>query len=136
MTEFRRFASPATPGIGLGENPRLESWNAADHPDQVALRSYLDRTLERLSPQLGAAADPLSLSLFVGLDPSVPPLQHRDLDNYLLPLARRLREVGRRVVSVHGAKGCAARSLVAVDQARVDGSRPPRTLGTAEMSVS
>ncbi len=36
------FAKPAADPTSLGERPRLASWMATDHPDQVRLRAFLE----------------------------------------------------------------------------------------------
>jgi hypothetical protein len=78
----------------------------------------------------------LCLWMNVGLDVSVPLLHQRDLDNYLLPVAHRLRESGREVVSAHGSKTHAAESFIAVGHALPATGPQPQTLASVEVSVS
>lgn len=136
MTEFDWFARPTTAPVRLSESPRLESWNAAAHPDQVLLHGYLDQLMHQLAGCLDAVGDPLALSLDVGLDASVPLLDRRDLDNYLLPVARRIQESGRRLVSVHGTKSHRDYSFVALEQARARDAGDPPNITITEVSVS
>jgi hypothetical protein len=68
----------------------LESWNAADHPDQRRLRSYLDEVEALINACVPATSDHLALELIVGLRKTVDLLSGgRDLDNYVFPIARR-----------------------------------------------
>src|SRR4051812_4779789 len=91
---------PTTSGV-LGVQPRLESWNSRDHPDQVALRAYLDRVEAVIGTTL--VLDDISVALSIGLPPTAPIAGGgRDIDNYLLPIVRRLGM--NRCVSAHGEK--------------------------------
>src|SRR5262245_42652338 len=51
--------------------PVLESWNAADHPDQLRLKVYLDEVAGLIGTGLSADREPLSVELVVGLAPEV-----------------------------------------------------------------
>jgi len=69
----------------LDERPRLASWDARDSPSQQQLETYLayiDTTVDH--------ADASGIHLVVHEDPVPSPIQGRDLDNYLLPVAQRL----------------------------------------------
>ena len=84
------FARPGAAGhIRLDHEPVLESWNAADHPDQVRLRTYLGGVTRQLLDAEWAKTGPRAVELIVGL-PECTPLDRggRDLDNYLYPLVR------------------------------------------------
>jgi hypothetical protein len=120
----------------LGQVPRLESWNASDDPDQIALREYLDGLYGDLSRHLPAPGTPVSLGLAVGLGSADRMLDHRDLDNYLLPVTRRLRQNGNEVVSVHGSKSASSTSAIAVAAAVAADGPGFGTLWTVDVNVS
>jgi hypothetical protein len=103
---------PVTARVALPGAPVLDSWTAAGHPDQVRLRSYLDDVMTRIGP----AGDHLSIELVVGL-PATTAVDRggRDLDNYLLPVARRVGH--ERIAAVFGRKLHQAASTVAVAEA-------------------
>jgi hypothetical protein len=109
-----RFALPDGPAIPLELPARLESWNARDHPDQVALRAWLAHVGERISRVESEIEGELALRLDVGLPSGVDPLWQRDLDNYLYPVARSLPE---RYVSVWATKCPGRESSVRVGSA-------------------
>src|SRR3954464_4616681 len=97
------FAKPDGDYLPLSVQPRLASWMAAGHPDQVKLEDFLAHAYELVQRQLKQTPDPLVLGFEVGLCESVPLLEAHDLDNYLFPLAKRLSERGgRRFASVWG----------------------------------
>lgn len=98
--------------------PRLESWDAATSPDQQRLAAYLATVDELLVPVMEQTPDPLGLRLDVGLPGTVDFLHQRDLDNYLLPLARHLARMSSRVfVSVTGSKRHSDSSRIGVGSA-------------------
>jgi hypothetical protein len=70
--------------------PLLASWNASDDPAQIRLQEYLDRVESVLAASVGAAPL-LALHVDVRLPPGTDLLRHNDLENYLTPLAQRLR---------------------------------------------
>ena len=105
------FEMPRGERLMLGLVPRLDSWNARDHPDQVRLREFGAHVRELVDPVADGVDGPLALQLDIGLDDSVDPLWQRDLDNYLFPIAR---ELPARYVSIWGTKGRAAASYVTV----------------------
>ncbi len=115
------YTMPSGQPLKLGLTPRLESWNARDHPDQVRLREFVAHVREVVDPVAEALDGPLGLKLDVGLDDSIDPLWQRDLDNYLYPIAR---ELPGRYVSIWGTKSRAPASYVTVGQA-VATSPPP-----------
>jgi hypothetical protein len=84
------YARPDAPArIPLADEPVLESWNAADHPDQLRLHAYLTRVAEQVGLNQWPAQEPRSIELVVGLPTSLPlDRGGRDLDNYLYPLVR------------------------------------------------
>ena len=99
---------PETTRAALPGAPALESWNAAGHPDQVRLQSYLDDVMTRIGP----AGDHLSIELVVGLPPTTAVDRGgRDLDNYLLPIARRVGP--ERIAAMFGRKLHQAGSTIA-----------------------
>jgi hypothetical protein len=112
------FAIPQNQSLRLPIPPRLASWDKSDDPAQVKLREYLDVAEDLLRPQCETLVGPLSLRLDVGLPSNIDLLEHRDLDNYLFPLATRLRKrLGNGLVSVWGTKQHAPGSNVRVDRA-------------------
>jgi hypothetical protein len=70
--------------------PRLASWDAAHHASQVRLRAYLDLVEAAFESAIDAAPN-LALQVDVGLPLETDLLRHNDLENYLTPLAQRLR---------------------------------------------
>lgn len=112
------FAMPGNPPLRLPVEPRLASWNKAGHPDQVRLAGYLDVADELLRPHYARLAGPLALRLDVGLSQVVGFLDHRDLDNYLLPLAVRLSwSIPGGLACVWGTKQHSANSFVRIEKA-------------------
>ena len=71
--------------FGYGSKPRLASWMAAGHRDQVRLGAFLAEAEELTQPQCDELAGPLALSLDVGLPADTPLLEQHDLDNYVFP---------------------------------------------------
>lgn len=82
-----QFAKPGGDDVPLRVQPRLASWMAAGHPDQVRLEEFLAHAYEQVEPRLAQVPGPLALSLEVGLPESTRLLEAYDLDNYLFPLA-------------------------------------------------
>lgn len=114
----RFYARPDVEPIQLRVQPRLASWNAAGHPDQLRLEAALTDTGHLLMPAIAQLVEPLALRLDVGLPSSVPLLGEHDLDNYLYPLAGHLaKRMGKPFVSVWGTKQHADRSFVRVASA-------------------
>lgn len=108
---FMVFEPPSSRSIEIELDVRLESWMAADHRDQLRLRQYLDW----LEPRVGSLLRPIGNALELSV--AVPPERSLaagggDLDNYLLPIVRRLGH--QRFVSVWGSKRRAARSTIAI----------------------
>jgi hypothetical protein len=112
------FAILNGPALRLPVAPRLASFNKKSDPEQVRLGAYLDVADELLRRSYERLSGPLALRLDVGLPRHVDLLEHRDLDNYLYPLAYRLwRSVPHRLVSVQGTKQYASDSFVRIEQA-------------------
>jgi hypothetical protein len=89
---FTPFSEPAGDAVVLTVRLGLESWERADHPEQRALREYLDHLAAAVGPHLQEhQRRDLAVSLHVGL-PSGAPLigAGADLDNFLYPVVRRL----------------------------------------------
>ncbi|MEU4689107.1 hypothetical protein [Actinoplanes sp. NPDC023714] len=108
------FARPDAAGhIRLDHEPVLESWNAADHPDQLRLRSYLAGVTKQLLVAEWANNGPRAIELVVGL-PDDTPLDRggRDLDNYLYPLVRHFG--GERIGAAFARKAHQEESTIAV----------------------
>ena len=70
-----------------GFSPRLASWNAKDHPDQVRLCEYLDDLRARVG-QLPSGEN-LYLDLKVDVGDEAKLIRHHDVENYLTPLFGR-----------------------------------------------
>jgi hypothetical protein len=70
--------------------PLLASWNASADPAQIRLQAYLDRVESALAASVDAAPL-LALHVDVRLPSGTDLLRHNDLENYLTPLAQRLR---------------------------------------------
>jgi len=104
------FGRPTAAAHVLPVAPVLESWENIDHPDQQRLRAYLDQ-IEALVASFPISDGHLALELAVGL-PSSAALDSggRDLDNYLLPIARRIG--AQRLDAVFGRKMHAATSTI------------------------
>jgi hypothetical protein len=99
--------------LTLTEEPVLESWNVAGHPDQLRLHSYLDGVAEALKAKDWPAREQRTIELVVGIPESLPiDRGGRDLDNYLFPLARRLGS--DRIAAAFGRKTYQHQSTVAV----------------------
>ncbi|MFD0783354.1 hypothetical protein ACFQZ8_05380 [Micromonospora azadirachtae] len=107
--------------------PVLESWNAADHPDQRRLRAYLDEVIRLVGADALPPGEPLALELVVGLPATIAPDRGgRDLDNYLFPVVRRIG--AGRVAAVFGRKLQQPESTIAVGVAarQADLPGPPQ----------
>jgi hypothetical protein len=124
----RFYARPDGELVALRVRPRLASWEAADHPDQIKLQNYLADTEALLRPDIDSAPGPLALWLDVAIPDNVPLLDQRDLDNYLFPLATRLRKASqRKFVSAWASKHHGGTSGVRVAQAML-APRPTATV--------
>jgi hypothetical protein len=117
-----RFAFPDAPPIGLDLPARLASWNARDHPDQVALRAWVGHVRERVAGAEATIDGELSLRLDIGVADRGDPLWQRDLDNYLSPVALSLPD---RYVSVWATKSPGRPSSVRVGPAVALAAEPP-----------
>jgi len=93
--------------------PRLASWDAADHPDQLRLQAYLDDAEALLAHS--RVEGPWTLRLDVGLPTARDLLDGADLDNYAFPLASRINDPD--LVSVWCTKQHNEQSFVRVEQA-------------------
>ncbi len=113
--------------------PRLDSWMASNHPDQVALRKFLDYAEALLSPKLSQLPGPRALRLDVALPAQVQLLDQHDVDNYAFPLAMRLTQSSHRpLASVWVTKHSSGTSSAAVAQAT---ARPAPSNGAAWTQV-
>jgi hypothetical protein len=112
-TEPRFYLRPQGASIELRTPPRLASWNAAGHPDQVRLTVSLDRADKLLAPTLTQLTGSVALRLDVGLPDHILMLDAHDLDNYALPLAHRLTTTqSLDLVSIWVTKSAAETSLI------------------------
>lgn len=133
------FARPDVAArIQLAGEPVLESWNAADHPDQLRLRAYLDVVAEQLGIADWPVQEQRTIELVVGL-PRTVPLDHggRDLDNYLYPLVRRLG--ASRIAAAFARKVHQPYSTIAAGHAVLDAEPaqpPPLTIRTSVSAQS
>ena len=85
------FEKPLAPWLRLRSPPVLESWDSAAHPSQIRLQAYLDEIEDLLGTRSLVEDQPLVVELDVGLPPTAPLTSGgHDLDNYLMPIARRL----------------------------------------------
>jgi hypothetical protein len=108
------FGLPDGPELALLLPPRLESWERAGHPSQVALAewvAHVGAAIDRLAAGIEGA---LALRVDLALPRGVDPLWQRDLDNYLFPIARALSP---RFASLWVTKGLAEVSTVRVEPA-------------------
>jgi hypothetical protein len=90
------FAKPDVEMTELVIAPRLASWDAAGHPDRVAMQAFLDYAKKVFAPQLAQLPEPKALRLDVALPDHVALLDEHDLDNYPFPLAARLTKAAHR----------------------------------------
>lgn len=124
------FDRPATPPRVLPTAPVLESWEKLGHPDQRRLGAYLDEVQALVSSAFPDAGDHLVLELMVGMPVELADASGgRDLDNYLLPIARRLGT--RRLDAVFGRKGHGPTSAIALAPASQTAASP----GPPQLSV-
>ncbi|AGL21559.1 hypothetical protein [Actinoplanes sp. N902-109] len=113
----------------------LESWNAADHPDQIRLRTYVDSVAEQLGVTDWNERGRRAIELVVGLPDSLPlDRGGRDLDNYLFPLARRLGP--HRIAAAFGRKVHQNGSTIAVAPAMPTNDSATPALLTVRIQVS
>ncbi len=104
--------------VDLDVAPRLASWMASDHPDQMHLEEFLAHAVGVLAPRLSGLPDPVALRLDVALPVGAQLLEHHDLDNYGFPLAMRIsRATGRTLASVRVTKSYGETSRVGVGPA-------------------
>jgi hypothetical protein len=111
---FAVFEAPGSQPLDIEPTPRLESWMGRDHADQQRLRVYLDWLEPRVALGLLPGCNALGLTVAV---PTARPLDSGggDLDNYLLPVVRRLGH--QRFVSASASKRHVERSSIAVGPA-------------------
>lgn len=103
-----RFERPTTVALQIPQ-PRLASWNKAEHPDQVRLKAYLEQLDLIVQAGLAGMDGNLAMELTVGL-PRRQLTVDRDLDNYLLPVANRLSR--HRFCAVFGNKAVQNESVL------------------------
>ncbi|MFJ2028599.1 hypothetical protein [Streptosporangium sp. NPDC087985] len=134
------FARPTTTPRVLRTHPVLESWERADHPDQRRLRTYLDEVEALADACVPVSSGRLAIELIVGLPGNLTLTKGgRDLDNYLMPIARRIG--AGRLDAAFARKRHAETSTFAVSVAvRADGlpCEPQlrvRTKGSSESSA-
>jgi hypothetical protein len=131
------YARPESASTRLRLQPRLASWNAAGHRDQVRLSAALDDAAAAVVPTLDGAAAPLTLRLDVGLPLSVPLVAEHDLDNYAYPLAAHLApRVAKPIVSVWCTKQHSPHSFVRAESAAPAGARGRGAITEVRTSAS
>jgi hypothetical protein len=120
--------------------PVLESWEKADHPSQQRLRAYLDQIEALVNSSVPLSSGHLAIELTVGFRPGVAvDSGGHDLDNYLLPVARRIGP--QRIDAMFGRKIYADSSTIAVAAATPARNSPGdpqlvvRTVGSSESSA-
>lgn len=84
------------------DEPRLASWERADHPQQVRLRRYVDGVPDALGPL--PTEESLYLDTTVDVVDSVRLHTHHDLENYLTPIFGSRGLAARRFVLVRAIK--------------------------------
>jgi len=90
MTDPSPLLRPQVERVRLSHPPRLESWDGQGHRSQVELSAWLDHVSDAIGIP-SVAGSHQCLVLDVGLPPETPLLEGgRDLDNFLLPVVRRL----------------------------------------------
>lgn len=97
-----------------GIEPRLESWDRSTAPSQIRLKAYLDD----LQRQLGRTLDGqtgLFLHLEIDVGDSSRLSRGYDVENYLMPVVRRLGAVNFRCVS--GTKAVSGGSRLVIGRA-------------------
>lgn len=97
--------------------PLLASWERHDHPAQARLRGYLDEVEAALAPAL-AADGPHYIHLQAAVPEGRDVLHHYDLENYLTPVAHRLRNC--RVVLAPAEKGLGVNGRISAGLAEPD----------------
>jgi hypothetical protein len=125
------YERPLGDPLTLPTAPRLASWNKSTHPDQVKLRQYLDQA-EALLGERRPVTGPWALRLEVGLPAGQSLLDMADLDNYALPLAKRLNS--DTLVSVWASKRHATDSCIIAAPARK--TPPPNALCSVRTTAS
>ena len=111
------FAPPAGPEVPIAR-PLLASWDSKTHPRQIALQQYL-KTLET-ALHLEPAAHGLAIALCVAMPESRSLTSGGgDLDNYLLPILRRLGH--HRFAAAFATKRVGERSSIRVADAEPAG---------------
>jgi hypothetical protein len=101
--------------------PQLASWDRAGHPSQVKLGRFLVHVDAITGPVLARVSGRVAAELIVGFSDDVSLIDGgHDLDNYLFPVAQRLRP--ERVAAIFGRKIHGPSSL-AVGPAQPDTAR-------------
>ncbi len=75
----------------LDIEPRLASWDAISHPSHQRLQTYLDKVEQAFAGHLGAQDARFYLHVEVVRPARTDLLRDHDLENYLTPIAQRLR---------------------------------------------
>jgi len=101
-----------------GIEPRLASWNQADHPDQVKLRSYLEHLITQINPL--PSDIPLFVELCVDVKDTARLLVNRDLENYLTPLFGKQWLDARRFPLVKASKRVGGGTVLTIGIAEID----------------
>lgn len=99
--------------LRLPVQPRLASWNANHHPDQRAVQHYLDEVEAAVVPVIDVhRGAPLYLRVHAALPEGAELLRGHDVENYLTPLAQRLRNLP--FVHARGTKAVGGESFIEV----------------------
>lgn len=101
-----------------GIEPRLASWNGAEHPDQVRLRVYLAHLMAQIHPLPPDV--PLFVDICVDVEHPARLLVNRDLENYLTPLFGKHRLDSSRFPLVRASKRVGGGSAVTIGIAEID----------------
>jgi hypothetical protein len=123
------YARPEGAALQLRKQPQVDQWEVTGHPGLTRVTEDLDDTEDLIGP--ARLEGPWALRLDVGLPPTVALLGAYDLDNYALPLTKRVSDPN--LVSVWCTKAHADGSMVRLETARESAS--PHDIAVAKPTV-
>jgi hypothetical protein len=130
--DFAFYDWPDAQPMPIAVRPRLESWDAKAARSQIELGEYLDHVKSLVASDLAAIDGPAAIALTVGLGTERSLTSGGgDLDNYLLPVVRRLGE--KRFNAAWATKHHGA-SAICVGSART--IPPPRAWGACAVTTT
>ena len=123
------WTQPKPPLVRLAITPKLASWNAKNDPEQQAVQRYLADVESAVRAASLSTGQPIYLRVHAQVSEERLLMGH-DVENYLTPLAQRLKALG--IVAAHGTKATTGPGHVSLG---IAGARrtPP---GTGWSSVS